>query len=443
MSGTGSPRDPARNGGGASPAAGRGRERLLGALGRVAEAAGAVGLVLVFFLVFLGVLFLAMPRGIGLGKIARYERLAADSRPFVDAGEGVWRSAVALLSAVRRDVRSRPSGAVVWGAATPGTRLGDRDAVQTYDRSGAVIAFGGGNELRIGEHSMVVVRKAEENPGTGARRASIVLARGTMEGSVSDADGSTVLEVVSGGASARLSPSGDSSAEFRVTAARDDSSTFAVFRGRGEITAAGRTVVLTADQAVTVDASGRFGEPASLPSAPRPEAPAEGASARCRSLPAEVSFSWSALPGATGYRLVVARDALFGDLAVDARLDAPEFVHGNLAAGRYWWRVSALEGDAEGRGSEPRALEVVHDPVPPPLVVALPAAPVGEGVLVVRGSTEPGATVFVGDAPAAVAPSGDFEGRIALRPGPNVVVVEAMDAAGNVTYRSAVVLALP
>jgi hypothetical protein len=416
------------------------RERLRRLGARALETAGAIGLVLVFFLLCVGLLLVVMPKGIGLGTLMRSEETAARSRPSVDTGEGAWQPVVGMLSSVRHTVKSKPSGSIVWSSASSGLKLADRDAVQTYDRSGATISFEGPSDLRVGENSTVVVRRMERDPGTGAGRASVVLAGGEMEGSISA--GPSTVEVVAGAATARMMPTRRGAAEFRVEASAGESSTFTVYRGHAEVTANGRTVVLTADQAVSVDESGRLGAPVRLPSAPLPRTPPDGLVLPCRTLPAEVPFSWASSAAATGFRLVIARDPQFGDLALDKRLDSPAFLHGNLAAGRYWWKVSAVEGATEGRASEAGAFDVVLDTVAPPLTVDFPTQPVGGSVLFVRGTTEPGVKVFVGEESVVVEQSGRFEGRVSLRPGPNVVVVEALDVAGNVAYRSALVLAV-
>ena len=53
-----------------------------------------------------------------------------------------------------------------------------------------------------------------------------------------------------------------------------------------------------------------------------------------------------------------------------------------------------------------------------------------------KGVTEPGALVFVGGAPVLTSPSGEFEWELELKHGINIVVVEAVDEAGNVAYQS-------
>jgi hypothetical protein len=117
---------------------------------------------------------------------------------------------------------------------------------------------------------------------------------------------------------------------------------------------------------------------------------------------------------------------------------APELLHGNLEAGTYWWRVSSTLGWAESLSSAPRKLEVVEDRVAPELRVEFPASEIDAATVVLHGSTEKGATVFIGEVQVQTDEQGRFDYSLELQRGSSVVVVEALDAAGNTTYRSGV-----
>lgn len=431
---------PEAPGGGGGPRRSRG---LLGGLAaRGIETVFAIGMVLVFFLACLGVLFLGFPKGIGLGDLVRYEQMAEESRPAIDLGSEGWQTIVGMLANVQRSVKSKPSDSIVWSSASRGQRLGDRDAVQTYQSSGATIDFDGASELRLGENSMVVVRRVERQAGTGARRASVVLLGGELAGRVAPgASGRSTVEVVSGHGAARVAAPGHGSAEFRVSASVDQSSTFAVYRGEATVSAGGRTVVLTADHAVRVEASGELGRPVRLAPAPEPSLPAMDQVVACRRLPAEISFSWAVREQEQGYRLVIARDPDFRTVVLDKRLGLPRFTHGNLQAGHYFWRVSASTEGFEGAPSGARSFDVLHDTEPPVLRVDPPEHPLVDRRWIVRGVTEPGVRVFIGQQEVPVGVEGEFERSVELREGASVVVIEAVDAAGNVTYQSALVSA--
>ena len=82
---------------------------------------------------------------------------------------------------------------------------------------------------------------------------------------------------------------------------------------------------------------------------------------------------------------------------------------------------------------------MTRDVEPPALRVVFPTLPVLDDRVLVEGTAESGAVVFIGDTEVRTAVSGEFAHEVSLERGVNVVVVEAVDAAGNVTYRSKLV----
>ncbi len=194
---------------------------------------------------------------------------------------------------------------------------------------------------------------------------------------------------------------------------------------------------LRANQTVTVDPGLPPGDPGLLPAIPVPTAPPSGTVVPYRTVPPRIRLAWGAAVRADAYRLEIAREPRFHDLVdVEDALRANQFVHGNLASGVYYWRVSALAGHADGKPCPPQRLELVQDREAPALRVDFPEGPVEKGSLVLRGQAEPGAQVFIGNERISTDDSGRFEVPLNLEPGINIVVVEAMDAAGNATYRS-------
>lgn len=101
-------------------------------------------------------------------------------------------------------------------------------------------------------------------------------------------------------------------------------------------------------------------------------------------------MQWSAVVGASGYQIQLARDAAFAEMLVaeqttDTRLKPPK----ELAPGTYHWRVASV--DAEGRGPFSPPQRFTYDPLPGApelnqaaptfadhaLTLALPAPPAG------------------------------------------------------------------
>ncbi|MFN0151654.1 MAG: hypothetical protein ACKVU1_13200 [bacterium] len=79
---------------------------------------------------------------------------------------------------------------------------------------------------------------------------------------------------------------------------------------------------------------------------------------------------------------------------------------------------------------------------PPALAVVFPPPRTFDAECTVEGRAAAGSRVRVASVPAATDAAGRFHASVALQPGPNLVIVEAADAAGNTAYRSLVVTRL-
>ena len=78
----------------------------------------------------------------------------------------------------------------------------------------------------------------------------------------------------------------------------------------------------------------------------------------------------------------------------------------------------------------------MQDRRPPKLEVAFPGGIVNSGEIAITGSTEPGTRIIVGGTEVEVDDVGRFTHLLKLNKGVNLVVVEAVDGAGNVAYSS-------
>ncbi len=103
------------------------------------------------------------------------------------------------------------------------------------------------------------------------------------------------------------------------------------------------------------------------------------------------------------------------------------------------WVVEARARDRAGLENGTR-VSVTVDLTPPPLELSAPPNGLltNRSPIIVEGSSEPGALVFVGDdpVPLPLRPDGGFSANVQLREGANVIVVRARDPAGNEVSRS-------
>lgn len=413
---------------------------------RSTELVVAVLFALAFFLVFLGLLFLAFPSGTSFSTMLR----TAEEGFLPGSGEG-GRSAAgfagganaAHLAVVRNKVKSKSSSEIAWKRAVEGMELFDRHAVQTFDRSSAVIRFDERNALNVGDNSVVIIRRLDRDPLFREKRSFLVVVDGELRGSIAATPESSVfleIETPSAVTRIRTRDAKEGKVDFRIAVdPGDKSSTISVLRGSAEIEAAGRTVAAAENTSTLVSPDGLFEKPRPLPEPVRLEAPADDAVLFYRDLPPRIVFTWRPVAGAADYLFTLGRDPFLSDVIIEDRLARASFSHGNLRSGTYYWRVDARTGARDAPLSETRRFTIINDSIPPLLTVEFPPATVNDSQAVVTGMAEAGCRVFVMGTPVATDRSGRFTHRVSLREGVNIVLIEAVDAAGNTSYRSQMV----
>jgi len=419
------------------------RQRLRAFFSRGGDLTFALVLVVAFFLVFMVILILSFPKGVGIDTRREPEaQRSAPPPPQAGTRPESWESTVARLTWVQRNVKAKPADSIVWTPASAGLSLGEQDAVQTFADSGASIAFDRNQTISLGENALIVIRRFEREPALGAQRASVVLLRGAVEGSVAGSSrGASTVEVVAGHAATSISSAGGGTTRFRVAAGTDEASVVAVTRGRAEVKVGNRSIAVGSGQSLTIRSNGSVSGPSSLAPPPVLETPADGATVFSGALPANIGFVWKPVGEDASYRIEIARNASFKEPLLDRPVAEASFGVPDLPAGSYAWRVRSIRKGAEGRPSEIRTFDVATDRDPPALHVQFPVGRQRAGVLSLHGETDPGARVFVGKSSCAVAADGTFEAQVALSRGVQIVVVQAMDVLGNVAYASRMIAA--
>ena len=89
--------------------------------------------------------------------------------------------------------------------------------------------------------------------------------------------------------------------------------------------------------------------------------------------------------------------------------------------------------------SEARSLTIVQDQTPPALYVQKLPKVVRHSAVILRGKTEPGTKVYIEGTPVKVDREGTFQHRLHVKPGASLIIVEAIDSAGNVAYATNVI----
>jgi len=336
-------------------------------------------------------------------------------------------------------VKRKRGDQIAWSDAQGGTQLYDRDAVQTFQQSTALLDFGEQSYLNMGENSLVVIKSLTPDVQAPEKKSLILMVDGDLRGRISGAGKEPrQMEITTPRAVALIQSQqqngGD--AEFKVTINPDKSSTITVYQGVADVIAGGKTVRVEENSALMVKLDQSLALTAPLPSRPELNAPADADRFLYRTLSPRIVFSWKGSPGATRYHFVLARDPAFQDVILDEQTARTEFTHGSLKQGTYFWRVSSLVGNYEGPFAVSRQVHLEQKRTLPLLAVDFPPNKVTRRSCEFTGQTEPGVRVFINGKEVVTTAEGEFRHALVLERGINIIVVEAVDAVGNVSYRS-------
>ena len=417
-------------------------------VGIATEIAVMLLLVLLFFTILTTLLFRLFPSGISLTQILDQKDGSAAARRAKSGWEalldfapaGAIAQAVATLSRTGNEVMSKEANSIAWSRAREGMKLGDHDAIQTFKNSSAQINFDSRNYLTMGSNSLVIIKRIEKGPTGNSRRSGVVVVDGELQGRLaSGGENGLELSITTPAAGVKmLSGSSGAKADFRISVNPDHSSTIVVFHGKAEVTAQGKTVQVGTSSGLTVKPGQAPGIPMALPIPPAALSPKDGGVIRYRDFPPPLLLQWGEVKECGTYHLQVAKDRDFRPLVTDAKVEGNSFTQGNLREGGYFWRVSSIRNGIEGERGKGWRVETVQDLTPPSLEVAFPKEPVEGEVLLLTGSAEPGCRLFIRGEEVATDRDGAFACELPLEAGrsPTLVTVEAVDEAGNVSYRS-------
>jgi hypothetical protein len=343
-------------------------------------------------------------------------------------------AAVARLTAVEGNVRVKPVERGQWTQAQPAQPLKTGDVVQTDPRSGAEVTFFSGNVARVRPDSVVLISAGEAAVAEDATAWHIQSGQVSFELKRS-------MDIVT--STARTRATANSAGNINVT--QEGATGVKIFRGSAQVeTNQGQTVDLAENQAVVVDRQGKAGAKIELPPTPKLLAPAAKAELPYVAPPQPTAtLQWEAVRGAETYRVAMDYNVHRAELLLSAALDQPGIAStthalSGLDAGSYYWRVAGVSKEGlEGDYSRVSLFSVVPAAAPPPAAapsLTVDATAVLEGVVLVQGRTDRGASVTVDGHEVRVLADGSFS-EFVRKTGRGPVVVRATGADGQVTER--------
>jgi hypothetical protein len=375
---------------------------------------------------------------------ARYEQahtVAVESQTISRAamsGGGDLESDAQFLT-VEGDVKFQKGAAGDWKDADARTALMNGDWVKTGGHASAELIFSSGTLYTVGPDALLEIY-ASVNPATSRKTNAVKMRVGSVEVATTS-DTSTVrtpgTQVVV-----------EQQSTAQVGVAREQTSIVSM-RGGASVApeTGGAPIRLASGEKVKATAEGTLSPVKKLTMPPALLSPGDNQVFQL-SPKLQTQMIWQAQSGANGYVLQVSRSRLFSTQEINQRLQKTSATAEVTSEGSFYWRVASVGPDGDAGPFSPfRRFRVsggtktaTSDRTAPILRMKAPFH-VGGQFYTIAGVTEPGATVFINEEEVDVASGGAFQKLVAFdKVGRNVVVIKAVDAAGNQKVESQVVI---
>ena len=349
------------------------------------------------------------------------------------AGSGTSTAQQAHFTALDGTVRVKKGSGNSWVTADYNIPLEKGDVVQTGSEGMAKVVFNDGTSYTVKQDSLIVI---EENSANDQQQTNVAVtvSTGTVDLSTATYSQGSKSQVIVAGATASLSP--ESAAQVHNDP-KSDQHEILMKKGNGEVSRNGETVKLSNWEKVSFQGTQSRLEKAKEIGPPTPIAPANMAPLfSAGEATKDVSFSWTPMANAVGYRLRISRNPYFSSTLVDKKVNTAAVTVTSLGEGAYYWMVQSYDTAGKesveseknrftiiSKGKQTEAIELELDPF------------IQHGhVIEVTGKTQIGARVMVnGSEVPMINPDGGFHYFMPPLPtGEAVITVTAQTAQGGV-----------
>ncbi len=365
-------------------------------------------------------------------------RLAVESESYsrrVIGGWGADENGDASFIFVEGDVAMQRAGRSTFETARQRQPLFDGDFIRTGHNGSAEIMFTDGTLFTIRPGSLFEVRRPSASDASGSEVKMV-------SGAVNVYTSASPSTVATNDATASI----DKDSRVSVDVAQGEKTEVTTYRGKTTVSTGLNTVVLEGRQRVVAAArTGVLSPRVALPEAPVLLLPADNRTFDVVT-GGDVELRWSRVPDAARYRIQISRSRLFVPDANEVDLDDRTGLSTSIKVSRegsYFWRLAAINrGGVASDWSAVRRFRMLEEPVrtgagdtTPPELSVLPPQQMGN-LFLIYGKTEKGAVVTVNAEPADVGADGSFKKTVTIeRDGYAILVIKAVDAAGNETIR--------
>jgi hypothetical protein len=338
-------------------------------------------------------------------------------------------AAEALVTDRNGSVEGQRPEDLAWRDLQLRSILVEEEKVRTLSDSTAQITFRDASRLRLNANSNAVIRQMRFDPLSKREEAKVSLIEGDFYALLAgESDDRSRFSVEIPDVDAVID-----SGDFWVSNAAGSAKFANYDDALVQVAANGGAVTLGRNEGTIVDQGEKPRDALAVLPAPALAGPDDEGVVYVTA----PELSWAPVDGSAGYWLEISSDQNFERIVENAfGIGATAHAAKTLAAGDYFWRVSALDGfGLPGERSEIWGFRVTPDDTAPFLRIDRPVrdAIFRKASIDVSGESEPGAEVAVDAGIIEVGDGGAFRATIMATPGENTLTVTATDAAGNVT----------
>jgi hypothetical protein len=329
------------------------------------------------------------------------------------------------------EVRVKKANEVQWITASVSMSLGEGDTVQTLKDGMARISFPDDTLYVVKPDTLIVIEESAVPTDKQAANVAVQVTSGVVD--LSTARGGADSRVKFSNAEARIHQ------DSRALVASDPETNthqITVSKGGARLARGGEEVELAQYEQASFGAPGTQLLKNKVAMPPVLLTPANMAPVPVSTSPAEVEFTWSAVPGVTSYRLRVSASPIFSTVLYDRRLQSTSVRLPSFKEGNFYWSVASISpAQKESQPSETNQFTIVQQGAGGELLLVVDKYVQHGRQIEIVGRTEPGATLLINNEPVFnVASDGSFKHFTAPLPnlGSNQISITAQNSKGKV-----------
>ncbi len=338
------------------------------------------------------------------------------------------KSISAILSEKKGKVQSRKQDQSVWFDTNQNQDLIEKEHVRTLTSSSGEISFIDGSRLNLSQNSLAVIEAMKQDLIKNTSKSSVVVLQGDVLAYLTSQNKKNDVNVSVPGVQTDIR-----SRNFRTSRDENNVAKFANYDGEIDVQAAGSSVTLKKNEGTSIAPGEKPKEARKLLDAPVIIVPEP----KTKIFSDLAEIKWNKIPAAKGYRIQISTKRIFSEVLLDERTDErTTYQWKSDETGVFYLRIASIDKENfTGPFTSPVEFYLGRDVTPPYLLVESPGENEStyQDNIVLSGVVEIEANLMVNSDTISIGTDGKFNQEFKLKPGKNILTIQAVDPAGNST----------